>query len=444
MLEGETTALGLFDSFRKMFTSPGTEDRASLSRKVQESPQDPQARQKLGLFLLRQGEIVEGNDQLARAAILYEKSGFTTKAIAVLRQMLKSDPSNVEFRRWIIRLLAQRGHTADAVKELQNVASGDIRFSTDDQRLEFYRQVSESLPESPLPLLLVADVFLYQRKLFEAVGEIEKAIPLVVRTGMEKELATRMNILASLSGDNPELLEPCGFLWIAAGKPEDGAPFLRSAADAARKAGNEVRGDDAERVLAALAEGRAGMIAGAASFEEALRKLAEPETPAPPAAAAAAEEDEEPSGEPQEGEDERILQTAVEKLQAKVKEEIGESDPEARYNLGIAYKEMGLLEEAAEEFRLSRSTESLFLGASILLSETLAEKGDWDGAIGTLDEVLASKVIGADEARDVRYQKAVLLSRSGKQDEAQEIFLSLYETSPDYRDLRERVGKSAP
>ena len=41
----------------------------------------------------------------------------------------------------------------------------------------------------------------------------------------------------------------------------------------------------------------------------------------------------------------------MEKLQAKVKEEIGESDPEARYNLGIAYKEMGLLDEAAEEFR---------------------------------------------------------------------------------------------
>src|SRR3989304_3216983 len=118
------TGLSLFDSIRKIFGTGEGEDRSSLSRKVQESPQDPQARQKLGLFLLRQGEIVEGTDQLARAAILYEKSGFTTKAIAVLRQLLKNDPANIDFQRWLIRLFAQQGHTGDALSELQKVAAG--------------------------------------------------------------------------------------------------------------------------------------------------------------------------------------------------------------------------------------------------------------------------------------------------------------------------------
>ncbi len=42
--------LGLFDFFRKKFSPPSGENRASLSRKIQESPQDPQARQKLGLY----------------------------------------------------------------------------------------------------------------------------------------------------------------------------------------------------------------------------------------------------------------------------------------------------------------------------------------------------------------------------------------------------------
>jgi hypothetical protein len=51
--------------------------------------------------------VVEGLDQLARAAVMYEKDGFAGKAVAVLRQMLKHDPSNIDFLRWIIRLLAQ-------------------------------------------------------------------------------------------------------------------------------------------------------------------------------------------------------------------------------------------------------------------------------------------------------------------------------------------------
>jgi tetratricopeptide (TPR) repeat protein len=427
--------VSLYDSFKKIFSPAGGDERGSLSRKIQESPQDPQARQKLGLFLLRAGEVVEGTDQLARAAILYEKRGFTTKAIAVLRQMLKSDPGNIDFQRWIIRLFAQQGHTGDALSELQKAASGGIHFSSDDQRIEFFRSVSESMPDHPLPHLLVADVYLLQRKMFEAVSEMEKAIQLRSSGGTEKDFAGRINVLSSLTGENAELLEPTGFLWIAVGNIGDSLPFLEQAAEIARKSEDPKHASDADRVLALLQEGRGGEIAGAMSFAEAVDKLSgaqvPPSSPAPDRQAP-------PRGGQEE---ERILQSAVEKLQAKVKEEIGESDPEARYNLGIAYKEMGLLDEAAEEFRLSRSKPSLFLGASSLLAETMAEKGDVAAAIGLLDEVLASGNLNATEIRDVRYQKALLLSRGGREEEAKEIFVSLYETSPDYRDVRERVRK---
>ena len=129
--------MGIRDSFRKLFTSRTEGDRGSLSRKVQESPQDPQLRQKLGLFLLRQGEIVEGIDQLARTAVLYEKSGFTTKAIAVLRHMLKFDVSNLDLQKWLIRLQVQQGFLRDAQDQLMEIASGAVRFQDDDQKIAF-------------------------------------------------------------------------------------------------------------------------------------------------------------------------------------------------------------------------------------------------------------------------------------------------------------------
>jgi len=432
-LAGRSDRLGLFDSIRKKFSSKEEDDRSSLSRRIQDSPQDPQARQKLGLFLLRQGEIVEGTDQLARAAILYEKSGFTTKAIAVLRQMLKNDPANIEFQRWLIRLLAQHGHTGDALSELQKVASGGIRFASDDQRIEFYQGISENLPGNALPSLLVADVYLYQRKLFEAVSEMAKVVSVVLSSRMEKEFAVRMNVLTSLAIENPELFESCGFLWIAAGNPEEGLPYLQKAVDFLGSSGDLSRSSAAGEVVSAVEKGQAEKFAGAMSFEDALHRLSEPELSAP------AEGKKAPPREG--GEDEKVLQSSVEKLQAKVKEEIGESDPEARYNLGIAYKEMGLLDEAAEEFRISRLESKLFLGASCLLAETLAEKGEFEAATETLKEVLAVEGVSPAETRDVRYLMAVLFTQSGKEEEAREIFLSLYESYPNYRDLRERIRK---
>lgn len=430
--------MGIRDSIKKLFTSRPDEDRGSLSKKVQESPQDPQVRQKLGLFLLRQGEIVEGIDQLARTAVLYEKSGFTTKAIAVLRHMLKYDFSNLDLQKWLIRLQVQQGFLRDAQDQLMEIASGAVRFQDDDQKVEFYRQVGESMPESPLPSFLAADILIAQKKFFEAVSELEKSAVHVVPSGMVPEFSTRMNALLTRAGDNPDMLEPLGFLWLAAGRGHEALPILRRVGRSGHGEDPPDRIETMDQVLHAFEEGRESFMAGAMSFADAARKLVEPE-PAPSAPdeeAPSVPDDAEAAGD---SEDDRMVQDAVSRLQAKVQEEIGDSDPEARYNLGIAYKEMGLLNEAAQEFRTARQSPSLFLGASFLLSETLASMGEYDSAVAVLDEVLSSDNLGESSALDIRYQKGLLAYNAGKEEEAREIFLSLFETAPDYRDVRQRT-----
>jgi tetratricopeptide (TPR) repeat protein len=200
--------MGFLDSFRKMFSKQDKEDRISLSRKVQTSPNDPQARQKLGIFLMHQGEVVEGLDQLARAAVLYEKDGFASKAIAVLRQMQKHDPGNNDFHKWLIRLLAQEGLTSDAQAELRKVASDSKRFTSDESRLDFLRQAAEFLKKSPLPRLFICDILRGQRKLNDAVNELEKAIPHTTSSGMHAEFSERLRAVVSQAGNDPVVLEP--------------------------------------------------------------------------------------------------------------------------------------------------------------------------------------------------------------------------------------------
>src|SRR5512141_3300596 len=194
--------MGFLDSFKKMFSSQEQEDRVSLSRKVQGFPNDPQARQKLGIFLMQQGEVVEGLDQLARAAVLYEKDGFSTKAIAVLRQMQKHDPGNNDFQKWLIRLLAQEGLSSDALAELRKMATNPARFTSDEQRLDFFRQTAEFLKMNPLPRLYVCDILRAQRKPHEAVSELEKAVPQTKSSGMYAEFSERLRAIVSHAGDD--------------------------------------------------------------------------------------------------------------------------------------------------------------------------------------------------------------------------------------------------
>jgi tetratricopeptide (TPR) repeat protein len=443
--------MGFLDSFRKMFSSQDQEDRVSLSRKVQASPNDPQARQKLGIFLMQQGEVVEGLDQLARAAVLYEKDGFASKAIAVLRQMQKHDPGNNDFQKWLIRLLAQEGLSSDAQAELRKVAADPARFTSDEQRLDFFRQAAEFLKKNPLPRLYICDILRGQKKLYEAVNELEKAVLQTTSSGMYAEFSERLRAVSSHAGNDLAVLEPCGFLWLAIGMQEEGLPILDQVAEAESANGDPGREAIVREVLDAIRGGWDVAAAGVFSFTEAARKRAEPEpppveTPPPPAhpepPPSAPAEEPSSSTETTEGgyeQEESIVRSALGRLQAKVDEEIGDTDLEARYNLGIAYKEMGLLDEAVTEFRLAMRKPELFVGAGSLLADTLADRADFDGALAVLEAILAASTGGEEVRRDVFYHKAVLLWNAGRRDEARKIFGEIQEMTPGYRDVKARL-----
>lgn len=441
--------MGFLDSIKKALSSREDEDRASLSRKVQASPNDPQARQKLGIFLMRTGEVVEGLDQLARAAVIYEKDGFAGKAIAVLRQMLKHDPKNNDFQKWLIRLLAAEGLSADAQTELRKIAVEAGRFSSDEQRIEFFRQMAEYMRGNPLPLLHLADVYRGQKKLLEAVTELIKAVPSTVSSGMYAEFTERLRAVAGQAEKDMSILEPCGFLWVAVGKPDEGVPILSRVVRHEEEHGRKERVAEMREILKSIREGWNTLELQAFSFAEVARKRAEAAAPSePPPASPRAEAPPEPPPAPpmaeESGDESDLVRDALGRLQAKVDEEIGDSDLEARYNLGIAYKEMGLHEEAAKEFRLSMGNPGLLVGASSMLADTLMETGDTEGAIAVLDEALDGKKVTREQRSDLNYHKAVLFSRAGREEEAGKIFLALAEEFPGYRDVEARAKRHRP
>ena len=70
--------------------------------------------------------------------------------------------------------------------------------------------------------------------------------------------------------------------------------------------------------------------------------------------------------------------------------ELEDEDSETHYNLGIAYKEMGLVDDAIKEFQTSGKDKKRFLQSSSMLGVCYMEKGLYSLAIDVLNKTLDS------------------------------------------------------
>ncbi|MBN1197219.1 MAG: tetratricopeptide repeat protein [Candidatus Aminicenantes bacterium] len=130
-----------------------------------------------------------------------------------------------------------------------------------------------------------------------------------------------------------------------------------------------------------------------------------------------------------------------------VDEKIGEGDFDTRYNLGIAYKEMGLLEEAIHEFLISAKHPEKFFDSAGLLGLCFREKGMFAEAITWLRKALDVEGRSQGEYMAIRYELALCHRLGENLPAALEILGEMMTIDPDYRDvarlfeeIRERTG----
>ncbi|MDY0297130.1 MAG: tetratricopeptide repeat protein [Acidobacteriota bacterium] len=130
-----------------------------------------------------------------------------------------------------------------------------------------------------------------------------------------------------------------------------------------------------------------------------------------------------------------------------VDEKIGEGDFDTRYNLGIAYKEMGLLEEAIHEFLISAKHPEKFFDSAGLLGLCFREKGMFSEAITWLQRALDVEGRSQGEYMAIRYELALCHRLGDNLPAALEILGEMMTIDPDYRDvaklfeeIQERTG----
>jgi tetratricopeptide (TPR) repeat protein len=118
---------------------------------------------------------------------------------------------------------------------------------------------------------------------------------------------------------------------------------------------------------------------------------------------------------------------------------IDEKDHETHYNLGLAYKEIGLIDDAIKEFQLSRDNPQAFLSSSSMLSMCYQEKGLYSLAIEVLNGAV-EKMKDRDEAYwAFKYDLAEVYGKNGNLKEAFDTYTEVYGWNAGFRDVLEKM-----
>lgn len=122
-----------------------------------------------------------------------------------------------------------------------------------------------------------------------------------------------------------------------------------------------------------------------------------------------------------------------------VEKQVATEDYDTRYNLGIAYKEMGLLDEAIAEFQLAAKDDARLLECCSMLGLCFLEKAMPDIAIKWFEKGLQAPGRGSDEYNGLRYDLAQAHEMAGDPGKALDFYMDIYRVNNRFRDVRERV-----
>jgi tetratricopeptide (TPR) repeat protein len=141
------------------------------------------------------------------------------------------------------------------------------------------------------------------------------------------------------------------------------------------------------------------------------------------------------------GDEDRDFLDMLTQFKSKVSEHLGEEDAESRYDLGLAFKEMGLYDEAISQFQIALRGVEDRLKIYEELGDCFILKGDYSIALKVLKGALRLSPESGAELIGVHY----LLGRSheelGSNGEARDAYERVIAFDLEFRDASERLSR---
>lgn len=137
--------------------------------------------------------------------------------------------------------------------------------------------------------------------------------------------------------------------------------------------------------------------------------------------------------------EEMSFEEVFEEFKRGVEKKVGEEDYATHYNLGIAYKEMELLDEAIGEFQLAARSPQFFVECCSMLGLCFRQKGLHELAEKWYRKGLAAPGFPEEIYAGLKYDLAETVAEQGRDDEARDLFKEVYAVNAHYRDIKAKI-----
>jgi tetratricopeptide (TPR) repeat protein len=139
------------------------------------------------------------------------------------------------------------------------------------------------------------------------------------------------------------------------------------------------------------------------------------------------------------GKGEALLDEVFKEFQKGVAEQLSDEDSDTHFNLGIAYKEMGLLEEAIGEFKVASHDPAFFVEACSMIGVCANELEKHEEAAEWYQKALVAPDLSPEARTALRYELASALEKTGNVEQATDLFQEIQNHDPAYRDVGDRI-----
>ncbi|MFQ5543169.1 MAG: tetratricopeptide repeat protein [Nitrospiria bacterium] len=134
-------------------------------------------------------------------------------------------------------------------------------------------------------------------------------------------------------------------------------------------------------------------------------------------------------------EDEISLEKTIRYFQSESREEKNKQEVETQYDLGIAYKEMGMISESIKAFQSASQGITRFRDGMVMTAACYRDEGLIDKALKTLEEALIDQRCMGKDAISLKYELALLYEQNSEFNKAAFLYKEIFQIDPSFRNV---------